>query len=122
MLRLLGFAVTLAFFFTAWVLPGVFAIPLIPFLVLVLIVALSVWAISNWAKIPGWGAQHHLALATGVISFLVLLGPLAEFVTRPVGKNTTGMAIVNLTFLVGLILLARVVATREKPRIRIEAR
>jgi hypothetical protein len=119
-LRLLGFAVTLAFFFTSWVLPNVFAIPLIPCLVLVLIVALSVWAVSNWAKIPGWGAQHHLALATGVISFLVLLGPLSEFVTHPARKNTTGMTIVNLTFLVGLILLARVVATREKAIMRIE--
>ncbi|MGZ3626617.1 MAG: hypothetical protein ACXVDN_02970 [Ktedonobacteraceae bacterium] len=121
-LRLLGFSVTFAFFFNSWVMPNIFTFLLFPLLVFFLIVIVSWWAITHWAKVPSWSTQHHLALAIGVTSFLLLLGPLAEFVTHPAGKNTTGMTIVNLTFLLGLILLARVAATREKPITRIEAR
>jgi MFS-type transporter involved in bile tolerance (Atg22 family) len=49
------------------------------------------------------------------------VGPQLEFVTHPAGKNTAGMTIVNLVFLVGLIILARLVARREKPNVSIAA-
>jgi hypothetical protein len=113
-LRLLAFAITFAFFFTAWALPNIVPIPIVPCLVLVGIVALSVRAISSWARRPGSGAEHRLALATGVIGFFVLFAPLIEFVAHPAGKITTGMTLVNLAFLVGLILLARSVGRRVK--------
>ena len=111
-IRLIGFAVTFAFFFNAWVLPNVFAFPLIPVLIFFLIVILSWWTITHWAKSPGWDAQHRLALATGVLIFFALLAPLSEFVLHSSRKNMFGLTIVNLAFLLGLILLARVVAMR----------
>lgn len=111
-LRLLGFAVTFVFFFNAWVLPNIFAFPLIPLLIFFLIVILSWWTINHWAKRPGWDAQRHLALATGVLIFFTLLAPLSEFVLHSSRKNMIGLTIVNLAFLLGLILLARVVAKR----------
>jgi len=111
-LRLLGFAVTFAFFFNAWVLPNIFAFPLIPLLIFFLIVILSWWTINQWAKRPGWDAQPRLALATGVLIFFALLAPLSEFVLHSSRKNMIGLTIVNLAFLLGLILLARVVAKR----------
>ena len=49
-LRLLGFAVTFAFFFNSWVLPNIFAFPLIPLLISFLIAILSWWTITHWAK------------------------------------------------------------------------
>jgi hypothetical protein len=60
-------------------------------------------------------------LATGVIGFFVLLAPLIEFVAHPAGKITTGMTLVNLAFLVGLILLARSVGRRGKLEVDIAA-
>lgn len=113
-LRLLAIAVTFAFFFTAWALPNIVPIPIVPCLVFIGIVALSVRAMASWARRPGWGAQQHLALATGVIGFFVLLAPLIEFVAHPAGKITSGMTLANLAFLVGLILLARSVGRRVK--------
>ena len=51
-LRLLGFAVTFAFFFNAWVLSNIFAFPLILLLIFFLIVILSWWTITHWEKRP----------------------------------------------------------------------
>jgi len=42
------------------------------YLLFVVIVILSAQAISMWTKRPGWNAQHRLALAAGVIGFLVI--------------------------------------------------
>jgi hypothetical protein len=115
-LRLAGFAATFTFFFTAWILPFIVPFPIVPILIMVGLVILATRKIARWSRRAGWSSEHSLALASGVIGFIVLLSPLVEFVVHPNGKTYTGMALVDLAFLVGLMLLARTVGQRSQFR------
>jgi hypothetical protein len=106
LLRALGFATTLAFFFTLWVMPQLIPLPIVPMLVFVGMVWLASMLVSRWSDRVGWGLQHRLALASGVIFFFVPLSFLVEFAVHPAGKITTGQSFVGLFFLVVLIILA----------------
>jgi hypothetical protein len=113
-LRLAGFAATFTFFFTAWMLPFIVPFPIVPILIMVGLVILATRKIARWSRRAGWSSQHSLALASGVIGFIVLLSPLVEFVIHPKGKTYTGMAVVDLAFLVGLAILAQVIGQRSQ--------
>jgi hypothetical protein len=113
-LRFTGFAATFAFFFTAWILPGIVPFPIVPIMVFAGLVIIATRQIARWSRRVGWSVQHSLALASGVLSFFVLLSPLIEFVLHPAGKIYTGMTVVDLAFLVGLALLARAAGRRGR--------
>src|SRR6266849_6379804 len=70
-LRLLALATTLLFFFDLWAMPNLVPFPLVPIALVIGLVALATWILRRWARRAGWGAQHRLALAFGVITFFV---------------------------------------------------
>ncbi|HEV2237593.1 MAG TPA: hypothetical protein VGR57_13095 [Ktedonobacterales bacterium] len=81
----------------------------------VAVLALALWRLATWSRRAGWGQRHILALATGVLGFLIVLwDPLLELAGQASGKPTRGTAVVAALYLIGLIALARVVARRER--------
>lgn len=107
-LRLLGFLATIIYFTLSWVVPKMVPVALVTMLLFAAFVLLVAWRVRAWSRRQGWGAEQRLALATGVLGFFLLLyAPLVEFLAPPAGKPTTGMTLVALVFLVGLIGLAR---------------
>ena len=114
-LRLLALATTILFFFDLWAMPNLVPFPLVPIALVIGLVALATWVLRRWARRAGWGAQHRLALAFGVITFFVLLSPLTEFFVLPhTGKNPAGLIVVECLFLLGLILLSWRIRPRQK--------
>lgn len=105
--RLLGFAATLAWFWAEYVLPSWVHNALLPIAALIAVVATAAWFVTRWSARNGWGADHRLALASGVTGFFLVLAPFVEFVLRPPGKPVAGMTLVALLTLIALIWLAR---------------
>ena len=66
----------------------------------------SALVVRRWSGRVGWGAEQRLALATGAASFFLLLAPLLE-TSHPGGKNTTGMTLMAVLWLLFFVLLAR---------------
>lgn len=93
--------------------PNVIKVGLIPVLALLILAAVSARTVRAWARRPGWGPQHRLALATGIVGFWILLSPVTEL-THPAGRNTLGMSLVGLLTLIAMIVLSRRVA-RQAP-------
>jgi hypothetical protein len=86
------------------------------------ILALALWRLATWARRAGWGERHVLALASGVLGFLIVLwDPLLELSGQASGKPTRGTLVVAALYLVGLIALARVVARRDQERLALLA-
>ena len=72
-----------------------------PLLILVMTRFLKRYDWKNQANL-----EHLFALASGALTFFILFAPLQEFdKTRP--DNTTGMTLVGLAFIIGLIWLHR---------------
>lgn len=114
-LRLLAFAATFFFFVTAWVIPFIVPFSIGPIALELALLVLAIRAIARWARRSGWGTQHRLALATGVMSFFAFIeSPLAEFAPHIATKNETGLVLANLLFLVGLGILAHIVGRRDR--------
>jgi hypothetical protein len=114
-LRLIALATTILFFFDLWAMPNLVPFPLVPIVLVIGLVALATWVLRRWARRAGWGVQHRLALAFGVITFFVLLSPLTEFFILPhTGKNPAGLIVVECLFLLGLILLSWRIRPRQK--------
>ena len=121
-LRLLALAATIFFFFDLWAVPNLVPFPLVPIALLIGLVALATWVLRRWARRTGWGAQHRLALAFGVITFFVLLSPLTEFFVLPhTGKNPAGLIVVECLFLLGLVLLSWRIRPRRKQMLAMAA-
>jgi hypothetical protein len=107
-LRLLGFLATIIYFTLSWVIPNVIPVALITMLLFAGCVLFAVWRVRAWSRRLGWGAEHRLALASGVLGFFLLLyAPLGEFLAPPAGKPTAGMTLVAVVFLAGLAWLSR---------------
>ncbi len=107
-LRLLGFLATIIYFMISWAVPSMVPLALVTMLLFAGFVLLAAWRVRAWSRRQGWGAEHRLALASGVLGFFLLLfAPLVEFLAPPAGKPTTGMTLVAVVFLIGLIWLAR---------------
>jgi hypothetical protein len=106
-LRLAGFGVITAWFVAVYVVGSKSPIGLVTVLAIVAVEGLAVLALWRWSARPGWGAPHRLALASGALGFFIALDPLIEFGSHPAGKVTTGITLVGLATLLGLVWLAR---------------
>src|SRR5262249_47178999 len=106
-LRLTGLVGAVAFFFLLWAGPSIVPSALALMLLIAGLIMLGTWRVRRWAARPGWGIEHQLALATGVLSFFLLLAPLLEFGGPRPGKVMTGMTVVALLWLTFFIALAR---------------
>lgn len=114
-LRLAGFAATITFFFTLWVLPAKVPAAWITALAMIGALALVASAVRRWSARPGWSRAHRLALASGVLSFFLLLAPLFELGAATHGKPTSGMILVASFFAALLIMLARRLRPGQPP-------
>ena len=113
-LRIFAFVLTLAWFIFEYVLSGASSVAVVPILALLAIVVIARWAVSRWSRRTGWGADHRLALASGVLGFFIALSPLVEFGPHPPEKNVTGMVAFALATLATLVWLSfRRVESRE---------
>jgi hypothetical protein len=96
---LLGLTSTLAFFFTFWVIP-LTALPAPAAIAIGLVLALAV--IARWLRMSGgaalWQDSHRVGLASGALSFFILLAPIAEN-DRQRLDDTRGMTLVGLAML-----------------------
>jgi len=106
-LRLTGLGGTIAFFFLLWAGPSIISAAWVVMLLIVGLIALAAWRVRWWAARPGWGIEHQLALATGALSFFLLLAPLLEFGGPHPGKIMTGISLVAVLWLTLFITLAR---------------
>jgi hypothetical protein len=103
---LAGLAATVGLFFFLWVLPST-PIPAVVWIGLTL--ACAAWLWSRFGRVAvsaGWGPQHALALASGALSFFILLSPLVELDPNR-ADNTAGATLVGLGTAAFLVWAAR---------------
>jgi hypothetical protein len=105
LLCLLGVAGTFLFFFGCWLMPSI--IPSWPLGLLILLMLLSL-AIAfliryQWDRAS---VYHRFALVGGALAFFMVFAPLQEFDTTRM-DNTTGMTLIGVSCLSGLLLLYR---------------
>ncbi len=101
---LLGFAGMLVFFLVHWIFPELGVPVPLTLLSALSLVTLVFWAGRRMSARGAWDDRHRLAVASGALSFFVLLAPLAEL-DRTRTDNPAGMTVVGLAavaFLVGL--------------------
>jgi len=109
-----GFLSIIAYFIGGWALPelGIPPVLTIGFLILL---ALGVLHLFRWASGEGaWSDVGRLALATGALTFFILLALLAA-------DNPAGMALVGLAAAVGLLALNLRVRRRVRDEKRVES-
>ena len=105
-LVILGFAATLAFFICLWALPNTALPALLTMLLIALVASLTWLGIQRLSQHTALKDIHRLALASGALSFFIVLAPLQQLdQTRP--DNTAGMGLVGLAFLILLVWLSR---------------
>jgi hypothetical protein len=79
------------------------------------VAALASWRVATWARRAGWDDRHRLALASGVLGFLLLVwDSILELAGTAGASSTHGAALVALAYLVFLVVLARRVARRAR--------
>lgn len=116
-LRMLAFAAAFVVLLNLFIVRMFIPIALIPVAIIAGVDLLGVLLVRRWSKRSGWGASHRLALVSGVMGFFIVCSPLFEFVIpRKAGLNMTGLTLVNLLALGGLIWLARRTAQWETSR------
>ncbi|WIG58758.1 MAG: hypothetical protein OJF49_001504 [Ktedonobacterales bacterium] len=104
-LRLIGFGATLAVFIIVWLLPVLIPLALIPIaLLLALVIALTI-RIRQWSTLAPWGAPQRLALASGVITYFMLLAPILFLRTSLIDAQL--MLLLDLAMFVLLIRLTQ---------------
>lgn len=117
---IIGFLSITAYFIGGWALPelGVPPVLTIGFLILL---ALGVLRLLRWASGEGaWSDIGRLALATGTLTFFILLAFFAE--SNPDRTdNPAGMALVGLAAAVGLLALNLRVRRRAREEKRVES-
>jgi hypothetical protein len=101
---LLGFAGMLVFFLIHWVLPELKVPVVLTVLSAPFLIALVFRAVRRMSNGGAWDDRHQLALASGALSFFVLLAPIAELDTTR-ADNAAGMAVVGLAAAVFLVWL-----------------
>lgn len=100
----IGFLSTTAYFIGGWALPelGILPVLTIGFLI---ILALGALRLLRWASGEGaWSDVSRLALASGTLTFFILLAFIAESSTDR-ADNPAGMALVGLATAVSLLAL-----------------
>jgi len=112
-LSVLGFAGIAAFFLCNWALPEWGFPPLLTCLTCVggcyLILRLA-WYASGGGN---WDDRGRFSLATGVLSFFIVLAPLSEYDPARL-DNTTGMMLVGL-FAIIMLFFLRIRIQKRKP-------
>ena len=114
-----GFLSIVAYFIGGWALPeqGIPPVLTIGFLI---ILALGVLHLFRWASGEGaWTDVGRLALATGTLTFFILLAFLAES-SADRTDNPAGMALIGLAAAVGLLALNLRVRRRVRDEKRVE--
>jgi hypothetical protein len=99
---LAGFAATIGLFFLLWFLPNT---PVPPMVTTGLTLAYAAWVWTRFgrrAAHPGWSPSHALAMASGALTFFVLLSPVIEFDPNRL-DNTQGATLVGLTTAILLV-------------------
>ena len=103
---LLGLGATLVFFLINWVLPELGAPALLPVTGNLLLPWLTFALARRMSHGFAWSDEHSLALASGALTFFIVMAPLIEMdQTRP--DNTSGMTLVGLGMLALLLVLRR---------------
>ncbi len=116
-LRLTAFAAAFVVLLNMFILRMFIPIALVPVGIVAVVDLLGVLVVRRWSKRPGWGACHRLALTSGVMGFFIVCSPLFEFVIpKKASLNMTGLTLVNLLALGGLIWLAWRTAQWETSR------
>lgn len=102
---LIGYLGTIALFVLAWVFPNAGINPLLTLFFMAFLPLMFSWIIL---KVPGKGIldspKHQFALASGALSFFIILAPLQEL-DKSRTDNTSGMTFVSLLFVIFLIWL-----------------
>ena len=93
---LLGFLSTLVFFVLNWVLPHTQIPPLATMILVLLLLVLIRWRVRKYSN-QGFDQLNgfHLALASGALSFFILIAPIQEFDQSRI-DDTSGMTLVGL--------------------------
>ena len=116
-LRLAGFLGAFAVLVNLFILRTVLPIHLIPIAFILAVDLLGVYLVRRWARRPGWGMHHRLALVSGVMGVFMVFSPVVEFLIP--NQYLRGLTLVNLLALCGLIILtsrlARFEATASLP-------
>ena len=109
----LGLAATITYFFSAWILPNLLP-PVAVNGLMILVAGVTIVMVKRMSKNwTAWNDQHQLALASGALSFLILITPITEMdPNRP--DNTTGMILVGLISTVFLVWLAYRIRRKDK--------
>jgi hypothetical protein len=100
----LGFSGMLVFFIVHWIFPELGVPVPLTMLSALILVALVFWSVRRMSAGGAWDDRHRLALASGALSFFVLLAPLAEM-DKSRADNPAGMTWVGLAAAVSLIWL-----------------
>lgn len=101
LLRLAGLGAGVAWFVGLWILTRWFPhAGAIAFVWLAVLLGLSWRTVDRWSKRAGWGRPHELALASGVVGFMICITPLSEL------SGKFGSVVLGLAILVFLIWLA----------------
>ncbi|OGO50196.1 MAG: hypothetical protein A2Z30_07700 [Chloroflexi bacterium RBG_16_64_43] len=114
---ILGLGWAIAFFIQLWALPNT----RVPVLALLALLAAFGWASIALGKRLESGAafnspRHLLALASGVLTFFILLAPLQEMDPSR-ADNTAGMSVVGATAALFLLWIAWRLRIRPRPEI-----
>ncbi len=116
----IGFLSIIAYFIGGWALPEL-GIPPVLTIGFLIVLALGVLLLLRWASGEGaWTDVGRLALATGTLTFFILLAFLAES-SADRTDNPAGMALVGLAAAVGLIALNLQVRRRVREEKRVES-
>jgi hypothetical protein len=114
---IIGFLSIIAYFIGGWALPEL-GIPPVLTIGFLIILALGVLHLLRWASGEGaWTDVGRLSLATGTLTFFILLAFLAES-SADRTDNPAGMALVGLAAALGLLALN----LRVRRRVREEKR
>ena len=118
-IALIGFLSVAAFFIVGWALPEL-DVPPVMTIGFLLLLAVGSMRFLRWASGEGaWSDVGRLALASGALTFFILLAFIAESSTDRT-DNPAGMALVGLTAAVGLLALNLRVRRRVKEEKRVE--
>jgi hypothetical protein len=120
-LRVIGFIGTLSLFALSWAIPSTGAPALLNLWLMAGLPAAILIAVAAASRGRQLSERQSLGLASGGLVFFVLLTPLQQL-SKNRADNTSGMAIVGLLFLVGLVLLEwRVRHTADDPAFTADA-
>ena len=101
-----GLAGAVAFFALLWAVPNTKVGPLADMALMLLLVTMLWFVFRRGSSASRWDARRQLALASGALSFLIILAPLQQMdPARAVEMR--GMALVGLAMVIFLVWLGR---------------